>query len=349
MSLTYSEIKQQYEALRLTFAYMLSQRDRLTAFMKESEASSIAFVGCGSSYALSVSAARSFQLRGGIPAYAFAGGDLMLNASRYRSTLRGALLVLPSRSGSTTEIMEAIPLLQQDERRPLLALTCVQDSPLSKVADYALELPWAFDNSVCQTRTVTNLYVANLMLAAFYGNDDALIDSIREAVAHGETFMSGSEQAIRRTAGFAWENAVVLADGELNGLAAEGAIAMTEIANAQAHAHHLLDVRHGPMVTIGRDTLVLAALNDGGFEYQLKLLADLKARGATVIAYIDQDEARQLYLSAADLVVSSNMKLDFAVRGIPFIFIAQIAAICGADRQGINPDQPDGLDAWVKL
>ncbi|WP_175471294.1 hypothetical protein [Fontibacillus panacisegetis] len=44
-----------------------------------------------------------------------------------------------------------------------------------------------------------------------------------------------------------------------------------------------------------------------------------------------------------------NNRLDVAVQGIPFIFIPQIVALTNAERQGINPDQPDGLVAWVKL
>lgn len=347
MSLTYSEIKQQYTALRQTYDYLLERKSSFLAFVRSHSLKSITVIGCGSGYCLSRSAAFSLGLRSGVPAVSLAGGDLMLNGARYASLLQDTLLVAPSRSGSTSEIVEAVKRVQAQRRVPVLSIACVPDSPLSKVADYSLELPWAFDSSVCQTRTVTNLYAANLILSAFLNGDDALLADIDAAIAQGEAYMARVESDIRRVSSFAWTQVVVLADGELHGLATEGAIAVTEIANAQAHAHHLLDVRHGPMVTIKSDTLVVAALTNTDADYQRKLMQDIKKRGATIIAYTDQDESG--YAQEVDLLVTSGRKLDTAVHGIPFIFIPQIVALGCAERLGINPDSPDGLDAWVKL
>lgn len=347
MSLTYDEINQQYTALQQTYDYMLEKRQEIVAFVKAQSITSITFVGCGSSYCLSESAAFSFRLRAGLPSSALAGGDLMLNPERYDTLLEKTLLIAPSRSGSTSEVVEALRLIQSNKRVAVLALSCVTDSPLSKQADFSLELPWAFDHSVCQTRTVINLYVANLLLAAFLGHDEVVIADIQKAINQGEAFMARVESSIRQTADFAWTNAVVLADGELQGLASEGAIALTEIAKVQAHSYHLLDVRHGPMVTIGPDTLVIAAISGNGTEHQRNLMRDIKGRGATIIAFADQ--ANAVSTEHVDLAVISDYPLDIAVQGIPFIFIPQIVALTSAERQGINPDQPDGLVAWVKL
>jgi fructoselysine-6-P-deglycase FrlB-like protein len=347
MSLTYEELKQQYTALQQTYDYMLANRERIVRFFEEHKPASAAFIGCGSGYCISEAGAFSFRLRGGLPSMALAGGDLMLHADRYRNMLNDAVLIAPSRSGSTSEVVEAVRRVNEGGRRPLLALSCVTDSPLSKVADLALELPWAFDHSVCQTRTVTNLYTANLLIAAFVGRDEEAVASVGEAIRQGEAYMARVEAAIRQAADYDWENAVVLADGELYGLAMEGAIALTEIAKVQAHAHHLLDVRHGPMVTVGPKTLVIAALTDSGAEYQHKLMQDIRARGAKVIAFGDHPGI--VPQEAVDLVVHTETRLHIAAQGIPFIFIPQIVAVTSAERQGINPDQPEGLTAWVKL
>ncbi|WP_409345110.1 SIS domain-containing protein [Paenibacillus sp. MBLB4367] len=347
MSLTYSEIKQQYDALQQTYDYMLSKRSAIADFASAQSATSIAFVGCGSSYTLSESAAFSVRLRAGLPAIALAGGDLMLNPKRYRPLLENTLLVAPSRSGSTSEVVEAVRLIQAEKHVPVLALSCVTDSPLSQKADFALELPWAFDHSVCQTRTVTNLYVANLLIAAFLGNDEALIADIGKAISQGEAYMARVEQSIRDAAAFDWTHSVILADGELQGLAAEGAIALTEIARAESHAHHLLDVRHGPMVTVGPNSLVIAVLTEDPAGHQRKLMQDIRARGAKVIAF--GDRAAGVPAADVDLAVVTESELDIAAQGIPFIFIPQIVALVSAERKGFNPDQPDGLTAWVKL
>lgn len=347
MSITYSEIKQQYTALQQTYNYMLAKREEIVAFAKTQSITSVTFIGCGSSYCLSESAAFSFRLHTNLTSNALAGGDLMLNPERYRSLLANTLLIAPSRSGSTSEIVEAIRLVQNQTHVPVITLSCVTDSPLSQQADLSLELPWAFDHSVCQTRTVTNLYTANLMMAAFLGNNETIIADIQTAIHQGEAFMTRVESNIRKTADFPWTNAVVLADGELYALASEGAMALTEIANVQANSHHLLDVRHGPMITVGPDTLVIAAISGNGNRHQNSLMRDIKGRGATIIAFTDRVDA--ISTEHVDLAVISDNHLDIAVQGIPFIFIPQIVALTSAERQGINPDQPDGLVAWVKL
>lgn len=347
MSLTYKEIRQQYSALQQTFDYMLAKREQITSFVESRSVSSVTFTGCGSSYCLSESAAFSAAVRAGLPSRPLAGGDLLLNVRQYLPMLRSTLLVAPSRSGSTSEVVEAVRILKAEHDVPVLAISCVTGSPLSQQSDLVLELPWAFDHSVCQTRTVTNLYTANLMLAAFLGNDEHLIEDIRAAILQGEAYMAKTESEIRRTAGFDWNKVILLADGELFGLAAEGAIALTEIAKAQAHAFHLLDVRHGPMVTIGSDTLVIAAITGEDTGYQLSLLQDIKKRGATIIALSDRDSSA--LAGIADLAIPSEHQFDPAALGIPFIFIPQIAAIHQAERAKLNPDQPDGLAAWVEL
>lgn len=347
MSLTYDEMKQQFAALQQTYDYMLSKREALVAFIQKQDITSITFTGCGSSYTLSESAACSARLRAHMPAQALAGGDLMLNYAAYRPILENTLLVAPSRSGSTSEVVEAVKALQSECPVPVIALSCVTDSPLSKIADFSLELPWAFDHSVCQTRTVTNLYAANLLLTAFLGNDERLIADIGAAIKLGESYMSRVEDSIVQAADRDWNHAVLLADGELQGLAAEGAIALTEIAKVQAHAHHLLDVRHGPMVTIGADSLVIALLTSEGSKHQHKLMEDIKQRGATVIAFADRASA--VPASVVDLAVIAEQELDIAAQGLLFMFVPQIVALTSAKRQGINPDQPDGLTAWVKL
>ncbi|WP_195576210.1 SIS domain-containing protein [Paenibacillus sp. 1001270B_150601_E10] len=347
MSLTYSEVKKQYEALQQTYDYMLSKREAIATFFASKNITSAIFAGCGSSYCLSQSAALSMKIRGGLSATALAGGDLMLNAERYQALFRDAVLVAPSRSGSTSEVIHAANAIRKNQDVPIIAISCVAGSGLSKLSDLALELPWAFDHSVCQTRTVTNLYLANLMLAAFVGQDEALLQDLKQAIALGDAYMERVEASIREAASFEWKSAVLLADGELQGLAGEGAIALTEIANADAHAYHLLDVRHGPMVTVRKDTLVIAVLTKDGNDYQQDLMKDIKARGAKVVAYAAEE--KHIPSQYVDLAVVSGQALDVAAQGLPFIFIPQIAALAKAELLGIDPDQPDGLVSWVKL
>ena len=346
MDHTYTEIKSQYSALRKTFNYILSQKENLLRFYKDQAPRSLTYIGCGSSFYLCQSAEFSARLRLSLPATAMAAGDLMLNYEHYLKVLEGTLVITPTRSGSTSEVLMAIQNVRAVQNVPVLAITCVAGSALSKLADFTLKLPWAFDESVCQTRTVTNLYTANLLIIAILSGDERLIASIDAAIDGGTAYMERYESDLAQIAKENWREAVVLADGEIQGIAREGALAFTEIARVPGQYYHLLDVRHGPMVLIRDKTLVVMALNPGDLRFQKDLINDLLQKGATVIVYSDTPMP---LIPGVSLQVALGANLDFAARGIPFILLLQMLSYSKAIQNGVDPDQPEGLDAWIKL
>ncbi len=346
MAKTYEELKMQYEALRKTYDYMLSRKDEVVDFFKRHNPRSLTFIGCGSGYCVCQSGEISAKVRLGIPAATFAAGDLMLNWEKYGKMLEGTMFVAPSRSGSTSEVINAINNARKLGDIPVLAITCVEGSELSKLAGLSLEIPWAFDASVCQTRTVTNLYTAQLMVIAFLGGDEALLADIKKAIEIGDAYMEKYEESLKKIAFEDWNYAVILADGEMQGIAAEGAIAFTEIPQLVAHYYHVLDVRHGPMVMVKDGVLVIACLSESGYDYQKKLIEEIAGRGAKVVTYSDSITEP---IDGVSLHVTSGTPLDNAARGIPFIMIPQMLAYYKAECRGINPDNPDGITAWVKL
>lgn len=346
MHVTHEEIRKQYEALRQTFAYIKGKEHELRAFYRGRMLKNLIYAACGSSYYISQSAALSAWLRLGLPSIALPAGDLMLHYESYRALLADSLLVAPTRSGSTSEVLRAIERARSVTPLPVLAITCAVGGEVARMADLTLELPWAFDHSVCQTRTVANLYAANLLVLAVWSGNQALAEEIERAIDLGERFMAGCEAELARIAQEDWENVAVLADGELRGIAREGALAFTEIARVPGSFYHLLDVRHGPMVLIGPKTLVLAALSGEGAEYEEALIADLLRQGATVVTYSDLPRPA---MDGVRMQADSGCSLDPAVRGIPFIFLAQALAYHKAVRKGVDPDRPEGLEPWIKL
>ena len=346
MNHTYLEIKSQYAALRKTFDYIAAKKDELLSFYNDKFPKTLTYIGCGSSYYLCQSAELSAKIRLGKPATAMAAGDLMLNYQDYLKMLEGTLIIAPSRSGSTSEVLSAIQNLKSSLSLPVLAITCVVNSDLAKKADLTLELPWAFDESVCQTRTVTNLYTANLLILGYLSNDTQLINDLNSVIEAGTNYIEKYEERLKCIADEEWHDVIVLADGEMQGIATEGALAFTEIARVPGRYYHLLDVRHGPMVLVNEKTLVIMCLTEVGFTYQFDLINDLIKKGATIITYSDTPLSA---IAGVKLQVILDLGLDNAVRGIPFIFIAQILAYYKALKKGVNPDQPEGLAAWIRL
>ncbi len=338
------EIYDQYAALSQTLEYMKSQAEPIRAVLRDHVFDSVVFTGCGSSLSLCRSAALSTQLRLQWPASALASGDLAINAGWYASLLQSALVIAPSRSGSTTEVLQAVEQARA-LGRPVVAVTAKAGSPLEAMADLTLTLPWAFDNSVCQTRTVTNLYAANLLLIALWAEDEALVADIEAMAAAGPAYMDQVAPVAQAIAGEPWTNVVVLADGEVSGIAQEGSLAFVEICQVPGVFHHVLDVRHGPMVLVNASTLVIAACSQAEPPWQEKLIQDLRAQGARVVS-VSPEPARSW---GADWEIVTPSVQSWAVFGIPFIFVPQAVALEKAKANGVNPDEPAGLDPFIDL
>lgn len=348
MYLTENEIFSQYESARKTYNYILSKADLINNLRKNYNYKSITFIGCGSGYALCQSAEMSARINIGIPSTALAGGDLLVNMSCFESILKETLLVCPSRSGSTSEVVLSVKEIKSKYSVPCIAICAVENSELSKLADLTLEIPWAFDESVCQTRTVTNLYIANLLLIAIIAENKKLIEEIWEAIKNGDKYIENNLQVLKDiSAKDSWNKVVVLADCELQGIAAEGAIAFNEICQLPSNYYHLLDVRHGPMVLIDSKTLVIAACSSSGIEFQKDLIRDIKKLGATIIIVSNSKEYFNDENVDVNIVIPNY--INMAVTGIPFINIAQIISYYKALNIGINPDFPKGLNPWIKL
>ena len=343
---TENEIMDQYRALEQTFQYFMSRASDIKEFVGHHSFNSLTFIGAGSGYCICRSSETSAKMRLGIPAHAIPAGDLMLNFPHYEKVIRDTLLVIPSRSGSTSEVIRAVQDSKDKYGVPCISICAKQDAEISHLADLNLEIPWAFDESVCQTRTVTNFYAANLLLIGILGNDSMLIDEIRECISAGEGYMAQYIDSLKEIGQSSkWEKVVVLADSELQGIAGEGALAFKEIARIPSNSYHLLDVRHGPMVLVDDKTLVIMACSPYGHDYQKGLVADIKNKGARVITVGTQPAAE----FGADVHVAVSDYDNYGVMGIPFIFVPQAIAYYKAVLNGINPDFPEGLQPWIKL
>ena len=142
-----------------------------------------------------------------------------------------------------------------------------------------------------------------------------------------------------------WTRAVVLADSGPAGLAEEGALAFKEICRRDSNHYHLLDVRHGPMVQIGADTLVIAVLSSGDRALQAALLSDV-ARKTGHLLVLD-------CASSNDALPGTRIQLpecgDDDAKAVFALFCIQLLCFHHAIARGVDPDKPEGLDPWIKL
>ena len=343
---TGQEILSQFDALKKTYNYMLGMAGEIRSFAGKTPFRSITFTGCGSSYSLCKSAETSYKLRSGKPANAVAAGDLMVNFEGYKAFLGDTLLVAPSRSGSTSEVILAVQKAVDKLGVRCVSIAARENTEMGKTAGLSLEIPWAFDNSVCQTRTVTNLYLADLIFIGILLEDDTLLKELHDVISRGSSFIEQARHLAEAVVNNeSWERVVVLADSELAGIAEEGALAFNEICRISSNYYHVLDVRHGPMVLINKKTLVIMACSPYETIYQKELIKDLKSREAVVVTV----SSNLINIWGSDYNITVPEYKNYGVNGVPFILMPQLISYYKALKEGINPDLPDGLEPWIVL
>jgi len=340
MDITYREIQDTFPALNKTAAYLEERWDDITKYLDGK--TRFVFVGCGSSYSNAKSMAAICNMSTGIPASALAAGDILLHASRYKKMLDGAAVIFISRSGRTSELLMALDALsEQNISMSVLSLVAAEETPLGEKSDLTLEVPWTFDESVCQTRCVTNFYFMATYIFAKYTADEATLNDLQYILTSGAEFLAPTEALAKELAVKPWSRAVVLADAELEGLAEEGALVFKEVCQLPANYYHALDARHGPIVLFGEQTLILYALGTA-CELERNLVGDLRAKGAPVVVFSD--------VPVTDVSdISFGRPLTHMAKGIPFILLCQLVAYEKSKITGADPDNPTGLNAWIAL
>jgi glucosamine--fructose-6-phosphate aminotransferase (isomerizing) len=345
MYLTEQEIMATKEALDKTYAQILKQEDEIRNFFRENTQRKFVFLGCGSSYMLSKSNERLFITRPNTSAVALAGGDYLVNPDTYAHTIENSIVLVLSRSGTTTEIVRAVEHMKKTSNVKVMSVTMKENSALEALSDLTVVLPWAYDNSVCQTRSVTNLYAAGLLINAICYGDDELKAEVKTAIDQNKDHMNKYRAELETIGKKDFEDVVVLADGVLCGIAEEGALAFTEIALTTGKYFNMLDYRHGPKVLNGPKTLTIFAVQPNESSYQRDMIDDVKKHNGIVVTF--GSEQNNVY--GSDLHISISGINRFEVYGIPFIYIMQMIALTKSLANGGNPDAPTGLNAYITL
>lgn len=343
MYLTEQEILLQQEALERTYTYLIGLREEVSTFF--AERNKFIFIGCGSSYMLAKSGQRMFARAADTSADAVAGGDYLMNPAFYQQLFRDSIVIAISRSGKTSEMLRSLMRLKAETNCKVLSLTMLQDNDFMPYTDMDVTLDWCYDKSVCQTRSVTNFYLALAMLNCFYIGDEWELELLKKAVYGVTEFQKTVRPALQKLAKEEWDKAVVLANGLFVGIAEEGALAFTEIAQLPGICFRLLDYRHGPMVLNDSQTMNIILMQKENETLQTLLLKDLRAHGGKIITVSHAEENKY----QADVGFCIYGLIDSLAAGIPFINVIQLLAFEKAMVRGVNPDLPTGLDAFITL
>jgi glucosamine--fructose-6-phosphate aminotransferase (isomerizing) len=213
----------------------------------------VLFLGCGTSFYVATAAAWLREAAGEGQTDAVIASEL---PPRLRDYDR---VVAVSRSGTSSEVLDAV---RRCSGTPVTALLGEQGTPLADLATDVVDLSYADERSVVQTRFPTTVLV---LLRARLGEEVSGLPALAADALASELPSPEVDQL------------VVLGSGWSVGIAAEAALKVRESAGAWAESYAVGEYRHGPISVAGPRTLVWT-LGPAGDD----LVATVEATGARV-------------------------------------------------------------------
>ena len=240
----------------------------LTMPLPKVEGTPIVITGCGTSYYLAQAIAAAFNA-GGRDAIAVPGAEWAGRMQSYLSNRTGAVVIGLSRSGTTTETIQALRASREAGLRTV-AISCENDTPILREAETAIYLPTHADEGIVMTASASLMLIAGLRLAGMTPSGAQAAEAAMKAVEDCGAVLAGRDHF------------VYLGGGALYGVASEGCLKVQEMSLSFSQAFHPLEYRHGP-VSLITDRSAVVMLYSDAVEAEAKLVAELQAKGAMVI------------------------------------------------------------------
>ena len=339
--ITFDEIKEQPKELeRVSEKYAVLSRE-VVDFLRKANSSEIDFVGCGTSYSLAMGL--SFQVNrlsdGRISSRYFSGSEVALGL---RKLDKNAMIVGLSRSGESTETIQALERAKNDYGLKTVGITCEPGSKLTKVADVSSVLDFINERSVVMTKSFTSMaFLFSAMIRDIF-KPNVLESYLRNIPKIGNSVLENSERLFKEVDFSKYDHFAFLGYDEYLASAMEGVIKVTETSLSDVNAFQTLEYRHGPKSKVGEKSLICIFASDLVHSEEEKMAQEIKSLGGTVVN-----------VSSKKMNVSHNLFTPYNVGDFGDWFLrvipAQIIGVEVAKVKRLNPDSPKNLTRVVKL
>lgn len=340
---TLAEILSQPLVWAKTLEAFEQQSPALIQAWRDSPPRQVLFIGCGSSYYLAQTAARLFRSLAGIPSHACPASELFLFPEQVLAGPEQTHLVAVSRSGTTTEVLQAVEQFRRLGGPAAWAITCYPESTLAQMVDGALAASAAQEKSLAQTRSFTSMLLLAQALAASLGRQETAVlarlpDVGQALLAQTGALVAGIGDRPDLNQFF------FLGSGALYGLASEAMLKIKEMSLSHSESYHFLEFRHGPKALVDSQSLVVGLLSAEAYAHEYPVLLEMGQLGAESLALAPRTTA-----SATTYSVTLDSELpDWA---LPVLYLPplQLLAYHRAIRKGLDPDTPRHLQAVIHL
>jgi glucosamine--fructose-6-phosphate aminotransferase (isomerizing) len=340
---SFGEIESQPEAWSQIIPLVLSRAEPIQQIFNGIE--EVIFAGCGSGLNVSISGAPVMQAKAQISAKAIPALDVYKFSESVLNKKRKTLAILSSRSGKTTEVVNALHHLC-DQGIPTLGITCTEGSPLALESTLSLVLSPVIEQAVITTRSLTGMILVTQLITAIAAQDEAYLSELRQlpeiCSLHMQSFHDLGQVIGQRTDLTRYS---FLANGPLYGAAHESQLKIKEMVLLPCDCYPALDFRHGPQSNVNEQMLVTVLFSDSASQEEAHLLEDMKALDGVTWAICDQPLAEGV--RGADYLLQLNSGLGEYARIILYLPAIQYMAYYRTLTSGLNPDKPHNLVYWV--
>ncbi len=266
------------------------------------------------------------------------------------------LTVAMSQSGETADTIEAVKVAKE-EGAPIIGISNVVGSHLTRLADATLYTRGGPEISVAATKTYVSQSIAAVLLALYLARvrKSAPIERLR-AIAEGTKLLPAAIDVVLNTSDDVKKvarklrrsrSALFLGRYVNFPTALEGALKLKEISYIHAEGYAAGEMKHGPIALLDPKTPVVGIVTEGRVRDKiLSNIAESKAREAPIILVANHgdDEAAAL----ADHVLWVP-RVEELLSPIVNVIPLQLLAYHIADIEGKDVDQPRNLAKTVTV
>jgi len=348
------EIHEQPATLRNTLRMQEHYLDLIATFLDR--ANEVFLVACGTSYHACLAASYMFSKLAFLPTYPVYASEFV--EQHGKSVNIDSTILAVSQSGETADTLAAVTCAQQ-RAATILGLTNVIGSTLTRVSRVYIGQQSGPEIGVAATKTFTSQLSVLAQLALRLSKKrgkisqdemDALEERLENLPDIVDTIVQKQEKKAKQLAK-KYKNSKVfffLGRGISTATAYEGRLKLMEISYVPSIAFPAGESKHGPISLIETGfPVVFICPKDGSHRTLISNIMEMKARGASIIAVVEEGDEEIKELS--DDYIEVPKGIPEVLSPIPFSVPLQLLAYYMALEKGHNPDTPRNLAKSVTV
>lgn len=310
---------------------------------------SFIFSGCGSGYNASVYSRNAGEFFLDRCCLDYQASEICFYGDRIygKKTLKNPVTFLYSRSGNTTETVNALKYIKNSSLSKTFGITCHEESYLYNNCDLSFSLKFARDEAVVTTKSLTSMALLPVLIFNGLGQKVSR-DLVMKMPEVGKDLIerySGLSKSIGEDKNI--DKFLILSNTPNFGLAREMKLKLLEMTVSWADCFNIFDFRHGPRAIVDKNSMVILILSDSAVDHELKLAQEISGQGGKLL--ILGDKVPEKFFNVTDNIVEIGVNISEWVRGILFLPVIQLISYYRALSRNLNPDSPESLTYFVEM